>query len=71
MLRRDTTMGGWANPQLRDRHELAATAYFPSKSALNGPVTVRLQPCGQAKARLVNSAGKPVARSLATPTGHT
>ncbi len=45
------------------RHELGATVFLSSKSAQSGPVTVRLQPCGQARARLVDPAGKPVARS--------
>jgi hypothetical protein len=44
------------------RHDLGATACFSGKSALSGPVTVRLDRCGQARARLVNPAGKPVAR---------
>jgi hypothetical protein len=52
------------------RHSLGVTVYFSGKSALNGPITVRLQPCGQAKARLVNSAGQPVARSRDTYGSH-
>jgi RNA polymerase sigma factor (sigma-70 family) len=47
---------------LDSRHDLGATAYFWGKSALSGPVTVRLEACGRARARLVNPAGKPVAR---------
>ena len=34
------------------------------KSAAGGPVTVRLQPCGGAKARLVDANGNPVAGAL-------
>jgi len=37
-----------------------ATLNVSGKSAKDGPVTVRLEPCGAAKARLVDSAGKPV-----------
>jgi RNA polymerase sigma factor (sigma-70 family) len=40
---------------------LGATVRFSGKSGPNGPVTVRLEPCGTAKARLVDDAGKPVA----------
>ena len=52
------------------KHDLGATAYFSGKSARNGPVTVRLEPCGRARARLVNPAGKPVARSRDAYTSH-
>ena len=52
------------------RHELGVTAYLSSKLALDGPVTVRLQRCGQARARLVDSAGKPVPRSRDTYGSH-
>ncbi len=44
-------------------HNLGATAWLSGKSAASGPVTVRLQQCGAARARLVDPAGKPVARS--------
>ncbi len=45
-----------------DPHQkLGAAANFTGKSAAGGPVTVRLQPCGTAKARLVDAAGKPIA----------
>ena len=46
---------------LDPHHKLGATAEFTGKSAAGGPVTVRLEPCGTAKARLVDAGGKPVA----------
>ena len=46
---------------LDPHHKLGATASFSGKSAAGGPVTVRLQPCGTAKARLVDTSGKPIA----------
>ena len=46
---------------LDPHHKLGATADFSGKSAAGGPVTVRLQPCGTAKARLVDASGKPIA----------
>jgi RNA polymerase sigma factor (sigma-70 family) len=45
---------------LDPHHKLGATADFSGKSAAGGSVTVRLQPCGTAKARLVDSSGKPI-----------
>jgi hypothetical protein len=45
------------------KHNLGAAAFLSGKSAAGGPVTVRLQPCGAARARLVDPAGKPVPRS--------
>ena len=45
---------------LEPNRKLGATAYFSGKSASGGPVTVRLQPCGTAQARLVDPDGKPV-----------
>jgi protocatechuate 3,4-dioxygenase beta subunit len=42
-------------------HKLGATVDFSGKSAAGGPVIVRLQPCGTAKARLVDANGKPIA----------
>jgi RNA polymerase sigma factor (sigma-70 family) len=42
-------------------HKLGATANLSGKSAGGGQVTVRLQPCGTAKARLVDANGKPLA----------
>ncbi len=45
------------------RHNLGATAMLSGRSAADGPVTVRLQPCGVARARLVNPAGKPISGS--------
>ena len=52
------------------KHKLGATALLSGKSAADGPVTVRLQPCGTARARLVDPAGKPVARSRDTYGSH-
>jgi hypothetical protein len=46
---------------LDPHHKLGATVDFTGKSAAGGPVTVRLEPCGTAKARLVDVGGKPVA----------
>ena len=52
---------------LEPKHELGATAHLSGKSAAGGPVTIRLEPCGTAKARLVDPVGKPIAgyRALA------
>ena len=49
---------------LDPHHKLGATANFSGKSAANRPVTVQLQPCGTAKARLVDASGKPLAGHL-------
>jgi RNA polymerase sigma factor (sigma-70 family) len=46
---------------LEPNRKLGATAYFSGKSPRGGPVTVRLLPCGTAKARLVDLSGKPIA----------
>jgi protocatechuate 3,4-dioxygenase beta subunit len=48
------------------KHNLGATARLSGQSGSGGPVTVRLQPCGSARARLVDPGGKPVARSRDT-----
>jgi protocatechuate 3,4-dioxygenase beta subunit len=40
---------------------LGATAMLSGKSGSDGPVTVRLEPCGTARVRLVDRDGKPVA----------
>jgi RNA polymerase sigma factor (sigma-70 family) len=45
------------------RHSLGATARLSGRSGANGPVTVRLEPFGAARARLVDPTGKPVPRS--------
>jgi beta-lactamase regulating signal transducer with metallopeptidase domain len=42
--------------------KLGAVVKFSGGSAANGPVTVRLEPCGTARARLVTSEGKPLDR---------
>jgi len=46
---------------LDPHHKLGATGNFSGKSAASSPVTIRLQPCGTAKARLVDASGKPIA----------
>ena len=46
---------------LDPKRKLGATVNLSGKSAAGGPVTVRLEPCGTAKARLVDPRGKPVA----------
>jgi len=46
---------------LDPHHKLGTTVHFSGKSAAGGPVTVRLQPCGNAKERLVDASGKPIA----------
>jgi hypothetical protein len=51
---------------LDSQHELGATVQLSGKSAAGGPVTVRLERCGTAKARLVGPGGKPVERSRAS-----
>jgi hypothetical protein len=43
---------------LEPQRKLGAIARFSGRSLANGPVTVRLEPCGTAKLRLVNSDGK-------------
>ena len=43
------------------KNELGATAVFSVKAAKDGPITVRLEPCGMAMARLVDPKGKPLA----------
>jgi RNA polymerase sigma factor (sigma-70 family) len=45
------------------KHNLGATAMLSGRTASGGPVTVRLQHLGAARARLVDAAGKPVAGS--------
>jgi hypothetical protein len=42
-------------------HKLGAAASFSGKPAPAGSATVRLQPCGTARARLVDTGGKPIA----------
>jgi RNA polymerase sigma factor (sigma-70 family) len=46
---------------LEPKRQLGATAYLSGKAAAGGLPSVRLEPCGMATARLVDSAGKPVA----------
>jgi RNA polymerase sigma factor (sigma-70 family) len=43
------------------RVEVGATARVSRESKARGPITVRLQPCGAATARLVDPTGKPLA----------
>jgi len=47
---------------LEPERKLGATARFSGRSVADGPVTVRLEPCGTARARLVTSDGKPLDR---------
>jgi hypothetical protein len=51
---------------LEPRDKLGATVMLTGKSAAGGPITVRLQPCGAAKMRIVGPDGKPVVGRLAT-----
>ena len=46
------------------KDKLGATVRLSGKSGAGGPVTVRLEPCGTARARLVAPTGKPVAGTL-------
>ena len=46
---------------LDPKHTLGATVKFSGRLAADSPVTVRLEPCGSAKMRLVDLRGKPVA----------
>ncbi len=46
---------------LEPKRGLGAVAHLSGRSAAGGPVTIRLEPCGTAKARLVDSIGKPIA----------
>ena len=45
---------------LEPKSKLGATVKVSGKSAAGGPITVRLEPCGMAKAWLVDPGGKPV-----------
>ncbi len=47
---------------LQPESKLGATVRVSGKMATQGPVTVRLEPCGQAMARLVGPDAKPVTR---------
>ncbi len=47
---------------LEPERKLGATVRFSGKSASGGPATVRLEPCGTAKVRLVDPEGKPLDR---------
>jgi len=50
---------------LEPKRKLGTAVNLSGKSAASGPITVRLEPCGAAKARLVDPGGKPVmARSI-------
>jgi hypothetical protein len=46
---------------LEPKGKLGATATLSGKSGADGPVTIRLEPCATARARLVDRDGKPVA----------
>jgi hypothetical protein len=47
---------------LEPKRKLGATVYLSGKSAVDGPMTVRLEPCGKARIRLVDSDKKPLAK---------
>ena len=49
---------------LEPKRKLGAVVNLSVKSAAGGPVTVRLEPCGAARARLVDPDGKPVVGRL-------
>ncbi len=49
---------------LEPKGKLGAVVKLSGRSAAEGPVTVRLEPCGAAKARVVGPDGKPVAGRL-------
>jgi RNA polymerase sigma factor (sigma-70 family) len=49
---------------LDPKRKLGTTAVFSGQSAARGPVTVRLEPCGSARARLVNREGQPFVGQL-------
>jgi hypothetical protein len=44
--------------------KLSAKIAFPDKSAVRGPITIRLEPCGAARARIVDPQGEAVAGRL-------
>ena len=50
---------------IEPERELGAIVRFSGRSLAEGPVTVRLEPCGAVRARLVTSEGKPLDRYLA------
>jgi RNA polymerase sigma factor (sigma-70 family) len=45
---------------LEPRLKLGATVKVSGKLAKNGPIDVRLEPCGRARARLIDTDGKPI-----------
>ena len=49
---------------LEPERKLGAVVNLSAHSAAGGPVTVRLEPCGSARAWLVDPDGKPVARPV-------
>ena len=53
---------------LEPKRKLGATVNLSGKSAAGEQMTVRLEPCGAAKARLVSPAGKPVVGGLPRAT---
>jgi hypothetical protein len=50
---------------LEPGRKLGATVRFSGRSGSGGPITVRLEPCATARARLVDPEGKPVDRHRA------
>jgi RNA polymerase sigma factor (sigma-70 family) len=53
---------------LDPKRKLGATAIFSGKSSTGGPVTVRLEACGTARARIVDPEGKPIVGPLPSRT---
>jgi protocatechuate 3,4-dioxygenase beta subunit len=49
---------------LEPKGKLGVAVNLSGKSAASGPVTVRLEPCGAARGRVVDPGGKPVAGTL-------
>jgi hypothetical protein len=52
------------------KRNLGATAMLSGRSAASGELSVRLQPCGAARARLVDAAGSPVRHSRDSYASH-
>ena len=55
---------------LEPERKLGAVVNLSVKSVAGGPITVRLEPCGSARAWLVDPDGKPVAKPVREPEDH-